>query len=126
MKIHKKQCKNNKLKIIVTTLKGTFQLRDASYSVPGIQDHSKYIIIIKKHKKLPFNPAFFIYVNKMADRVMFIIKHGYQPELQTPETMKLFGSTQKLTGKTKTNENVPSHRVFEVVLVQYNLTDNQY
>ena len=126
MEIHKKQYKNNKLKIIVTTLKDTFQLPDASYSVPGIQDHNKYIIIIKKHKKLPFNPAFFIYVKKMVDRVMFIIKHGYQPELQTPETMKLFGSTQKLTGKTKTSENVPSHRVFEVILVQYNLTDNQY
>ena len=107
-------------------MKDTFQLPDASYSVPGIQDHSKYIIIIKNHKKLPFNPAFFIYINKMDDRVMFIIKNAYQPELQTPETMKLFGSTQKLTGKTKTCENVPSHRVFEVVLVQYNLTDNQY
>ena len=126
MEIHKKQYKNNKLKIIVTTLKDTFQLPDSSYSVPDIHDHSKYIIIIKNHNKLPFNPAFFIYINKMDDRVMFIIKNAYQPELQTPETMKLFVSTQKLTGKTKTCENVPSHRVFEVVLVQYNLTDNQY
>ena len=126
MEIHKKQCKNNKLKIIVITLKDTFQLPDSSYSVPRIHDHSKYIIIIKNHKKLPFNPAFFIYINKMDDRVMFIIKNAYQPELQTPETMKLFVSTQKLTGKTKTCENVPSHRVFEVVLLQYNLTDNQY
>ena len=126
MEIHKKQCKNNKLKIIVITLKDTFQLPDSSYSVPRIHDHSKYIIIIKNHKKLPFKPAFFIYINKMDDRVMFIIKNAYQPELQTPETMKLFVSTQKLTGKTKTCENVPSHRVFEVVLAQYNLTDNQY
>ena len=126
MEIHKKQYKNNKLKIIVTTLKDTFQLPDSSYSVPGIHDHSKYIIIIKNHNKLPFNPAFFIYINKMDDRVMFIIKNAYQPELQTPETIILFVSTQKLTGKTKTCENVPSHRVFEVVLVQYNLTDNQY
>ena len=125
MEIHKKQYKNNKLKIIVTTLKDTFQLPDSSYSVPGIHDHSKYIIIIKNHKKLPFNPAFFIYINKMDDRVMFIIKNAYQPELQTPETMKLFVSTQKLTGKTKTCQNVPSHRVFELILIQYNLTDNQ-
>ena len=125
MEIHKKQYKNNKLKIIVTTLKDTFQLPDSSYSVPGIHDHSKYIIIIKNHDKLPFNPAFFIYINKMDDRVMFIIKNAYQPELQTPETMKLFVSTQKLTGKTKTCQNVPSHRVFEVILIQYNLTDNQ-
>ena len=126
MEIHKKQYKNNRLKIIVTTLKDTFQLPDSSYSVPGIHDHSKYIIIIKNHKKLPFNPAFLIYINKMDDRVMFIIKNAYQPELQTPETIILFVSTQKLTGKTKTCDDVPSHRVFEVVLVQYNLTDNQY
>ena len=43
-----------------------------------------------------------------------------------PETMKLFGSTKKLIGKTKNGENVPSLEVVEVVLVQYSLVDNQY
>ena len=47
-------------------------------------------------------------------------------ELQTPETIKLFGSTKKLTEKTKNGENVPSLAVIEVVLVQCNLVDNQY
>ena len=40
-------------------------------------------------------------------------------ELQTPETMKLFGSTKKLINKTKS-----SLEVVEVVLVQCNSVDN--
>ena len=40
--------------------------------------------------------------------------------------MRLFGSTNKLTGKTKNGENVLSLEVVETVLFQYNLLDNQY
>ena len=40
--------------------------------------------------------------------------------------MKLFGSTKKLIDQTKNGEKVPSLEVVEVVLVQYNLVDNQY
>ena len=45
-----------------------------------------------------------------------------------PETMKLFGSTKKLTKneKTKNGEQVSSLEVSEVVLVQCNLVHNQY
>ena len=57
---------------------------------------------------------------------MFKIKDGYKLELQTPETMKLFGSAKKLIDKTKNGDNVPSLEVFEVVLVQFNIVDNQY
>ena len=55
---------------------------------------------------------------------MFKIKDKL--ELQTPETMKVFASTKKLIGKTKNREKVPSLEVVEVVLVQWNLLDNQY
>ena len=47
-------------------------------------------------------------------------------ELQTPETMKLLGSTKKLINKTQNGQNVPSLEVVKVVLVQCNLVDNQY
>ena len=57
---------------------------------------------------------------------MFKIKDGYKLELQTPETMKLFGSTKKLINKTKNGEKVPSLEVLEVDLVQCNLIDHQY
>ena len=57
---------------------------------------------------------------------MFKIKDQYKLEFQTPKTMKLFGSTKKLIDRTKNGENVPNLEVVEVVLVQYNLVDNQY
>ena len=57
---------------------------------------------------------------------MFKIKDEYKLELQTPETMKLFGSTKKLIDKTKNGENVPSLEVVQVVLFKGNLLDNQY
>ena len=56
---------------------------------------------------------------------MFKIKDGYKLEIQTHETMKLFGSTRKLIDKTKNRENVPTLQVVKVVLVQCNLVDNQ-
>ena len=40
--------------------------------------------------------------------------------------MKLLGITKKSIDKTKNGENVPSLEVVEIVLVQYNLVDNQY
>ena len=57
---------------------------------------------------------------------MLKIEDGYKLELQTSETMKLFGSTKKLIDKIKNGENVLSLEVVEVVLVQCNLVDNQY
>ena len=51
----------------------------------------------------------------------------YKLELQTPETMKLFGSTKKVIGKTKKGEKVPTLEVFEVLLVPCNQYQcNQY
>ena len=57
---------------------------------------------------------------------MFKIKDGYKLESQAPEIIKLFGSTKKLIDKTINGEKVPSLKVVEVVLVQFNLVDNQY
>ena len=57
-----------------------------------------------------------VYINIINNRLVFKIKDGYKLELQTPETMKLFGSTKKLIEK-KNVENVPSLEVIEVALV---------
>ena len=43
-----------------------------------------------------------------------------------PGTVTLFGTTKKLIGKTKIEENVPSLEVVEVGLVECDLVDNQY
>ena len=48
---------------------------------------------------------------------MFKITDDYKLELQTPETMKLFGATKKLIDKTKNGEKVPILEVVEAVLV---------
>ena len=56
---------------------------------------------------------------------MFKLKDGYKLELQTFETMKLFGSTKKLIDETENGENVPNIEVVKAVLVQCNFVDNQ-
>ena len=67
-----------------------------------------------------------MYINRINNRLVFKIKDRYKLELQTPETMELFGSTKKLIDKTKKAANIPSLEVTEVILVQCNLVDNQY
>ena len=57
---------------------------------------------------------------------MFKTKDGYELELQTPETMKLFGSSKISILKTENGENVPILQVLKVVLVRCNLIENQY
>ena len=78
----RKKYKNNKLKIIARTWNDEFELPDGSYSVSDIQDYTEYII--KKHETLTTIPPIHV-----------CIKDGYKLELQTRETMKLFGSIKK-------------------------------
>ena len=65
---------------------------DGSYSVSDIQDCIEYII--KKHETLTTNCSIYVYINRINNILVFQIKDGYKLELQTPETMKLFGSTK--------------------------------
>ena len=89
-----------------------------------IHDYIEYII--KKHETLTAIPPINVYINSVNNRLVFKKKDRYKLELQTPETMKLFGSRNKSIDKTKNGENVPSLQVLEVVLVQCNSVDNQY
>ena len=50
--------------------------------------------IIKKQETLSTNSPFHIYINRINNRLMFKIIDGYKLDLQTPETMKLYGSTK--------------------------------
>ena len=111
----RKQYKNNKLKIIAPTWNDEFELPDGSYSVSDIQDYIEFII--KKHETLTTIPPIHVYINRINNRLVFKIKDGYKLELQTPETMNLFGCTKKLIDKTKYGENEPSLKVDAVVLV---------
>ena len=90
-----------------------------SCSVSGIQEYTEFVT--KMYKALTAIPPIYVYINRINNILVFKEKDGYKLELHTLETMKLFGSTKKLIG-----EKVPSLEVVEVVLVQFNLVDNQY
>ena len=104
MKNIRRQYKNNKLKIIAPTWNDEFELRDGSYSESDIQDYIEYII--KEHETLTAIPPIHVHINRINNRLVLKIKDGYKPELKTPKTMKLFGSTKNLIDITKNGENV--------------------
>ena len=87
--------------------------------------HMVFICVIKNHEILTTIPPIHVYINRINNRLVFKIKDGKKLELQTPETMTLFGSTKKLIDKTKSKIHVPSPEIAEVVLIQCNSEDNQ-
>ena len=115
---------NNKFKISASTWNDEFKLPDGLHSVSDIQDYFKYIF--KKHGENANKPSVQIYVNKIENRIAFKMKDGYSLELLTPETTKLLGSTKNKITKDKKRENVPHLEITEVVLVHYNIVNNDY
>ena len=120
----RKQYKNIKLKIIAPSWNDEF-------------DYQMFLILcqifktllntsLKKHENLMTIPHIHVFINRINNRLVLKIQNEYKLELQTPETMKLFGSTKNLIDKTKNGEKVPTIEVAEVVLVRCNLVDNQY
>ena len=97
---------------------------DGSYSLSDIQNYVDHIM--KKHGILSNNPSFHIYTSRIINWLVLKIKDRYKLELQTLETMILFGTTKILIDKTESEENVPTLEAVGVVLIQYNLVDNQY
>ena len=57
------------------------------------------------------------------NRITFKIKTGYCLQLLTPETMKLLRSTKY---KITNNKNVLHLEITEVVLVHFNIANNDY
>ena len=94
------------------------------YYVSDIQDYIEYIL--KKRGTLTTIPPIHVSINRINNALVFNMKDGYKLEWQTPETLKLVGSTNKLINKIKNWENFPSLEVVEVVSVQCNLAGNQY
>ena len=46
--------------------------------------------------------------------------------MKTPETMKLLGSTKSKINIDKNGENVPNLEITEVLLVNFNIVNNNY
>ena len=112
------------MRISTPTWNDEFELPDGSYSILDIQDYFEYIL--KKHGEDIDKPSVQIYVNKIENRVTFKIKNVYSLELLTPETMKLLGSTENKITKDKNGENVPHLEITEVILVHFNIVNNDY
>ena len=70
------------------------------------------------------NPKIRIYVNKIENRITFKIKTGCYLELLIHETMKLLGNNKNKITKDKDGENIPHLELTEVVLVHFNIVDN--
>ena len=67
-----------------------------------------------------------MYVNKIENRIKFKIKTGYYLELLTPESIKLLGSSKSKITKDKNCENVLHLEISEVVLIYWNIVNNNY
>ena len=114
--------KNNKFRISAPTWNEEYELRGGSYFVSDIQDYFEYIL--KKHGEKTVNSSIRIYLNKIENRITFKIKTGYYLELLTLETKKLLGSTNNEITKDENGENVPHLEITAVVLVHYNIVNN--
>ena len=123
MKNIRSSYKSNKFKIS-PTWSDEFELPEGSYSISDIQDYFEYIL--KKNGESVDNPSIRIYVNNIENNVTFKIKSGYYLKLLTPETMKLLGNTESKITKDKNGENVLHLEIVELVLVHYNLVNNDY
>ena len=82
--------------------------------------------VLKKHNEKIDNPSIRICVNKIENRIAFKIKTECYLELLTPETMKLLGNTEHEITKDKNGKHGPHFEIAEVVLVYYNIINNDY
>ena len=59
---------------------------------------------LTKHKTITNNLPVQIYVNKIENRIFLKIKAGFKLESLSKETIKLLGSTKKITIKIRTEK----------------------
>ena len=83
-------------------------------------------VCLKKHGKNSINPWIRIYINKIENKITFKFKTGYYLELLTPEKMKLLVSAKSKITKAENGENVPCLEITEVVLIHFNIVNNNY
>ena len=88
------------------------------------QDSRLFWIILKIHETVTDNPSIRIYINKIESSITFKINTGCYFELLTNETVKLLGSTKSKITKDKNGENLPHLETAEVVLMHYNIVNN--
>ena len=86
----------------------------------------KRLLYLKKHETVTDNPSIMICKNKIENRIAFKIKTGYYLKLLTPGTMKLLERTESKKAKDENGENVPHLEITEVILIHWNIVNNDY
>ena len=81
---------------------------------------------MKKHETVTDNPSIKIYAYRLENRIIFKVKAGSHLELLMPKTVKLLGSTKCKMNKDKNRKNVPHLEINKVILVHYNIVNNDY
>ena len=89
-----------------------------------IWDYFEYIL--KKHGEKTDNLSIKLYVDKIENRITFKIKTGYYLKRLTPKTMKLLESSKNKITKDENSGNVPHVEITEVLLVYFNIINNDY
>ena len=97
---------------------------DGSYSIAALQIYFEYII--KKYETIALVSPVLIYVNEINNRIVFKIKSGYKLELLLKETMRLLGSSSNAIDGDKNSELVPKLESVDLVLVHFNVVNNNY
>ena len=80
---------------------------------------------MKKHKGVDDN-LIRISVDKIDNKIKYKITIWYYCAILTLETMKLLGSTKGKTTKNENREIVPHLEITKVVIVYYNIANNDY
>ena len=62
----------------------------------------KILLNLSQNKEtLPTNTSIHIYISRINNKLVIKTEDGYKLDIETPETMKLFGSINELIEKTK-------------------------
>ena len=83
-------------------------------------------IYLKKHGKKNDNTSIGMNVNKIENRITVKNRTRYYIELFIHETIKLIGSTKNEINKNENCKNVPHLQATEVLLVHYNIINNDF
>ena len=119
----KKLRKNNTFKISAPKWNEEFELPDGSYSVSDIKDCLEYIL--KKHGEKSDNPSIRVYVNEIENRITFKIKRILSQTLNAWNNEITWSNKSKIT-KDENGKDMPHLDITEVILVHYNIGDNDY
>ena len=79
---------------------------------------------MNNHTEKTDNPLIRIYVKKIENRITLKAKIGYYLKSLTPETMTLLGNTKIEITKDENGRIVHHLEITEVVLVHFNIVNN--